>query len=180
MGARTVAGAGLDRALPSPPWPILACLPLEQLPAAEHPNPDASKAHLPAPSPPHQHTAEHPDPNASEAHPSNPSSPAHPPTHPPPARPTPAEHPDPNTSEAHLEVWLQQVSKRWSEVPHMAEAIKKARDQGVDGVAYGGWVVWWLGGWESAGFVGALLAEAIKEGGGAFGGAMVEMIARAC
>lgn len=35
------------------------------------------------------------------------------------------EHPDPNTSEAHLEVWLQQVSKRWSEVPHMAEAIKK-------------------------------------------------------
>lgn len=36
-----------------------------------------------------------------------------------------AEHPDPNTSEAHLEVWLQQVSKRWSEVPHMAEAIKK-------------------------------------------------------
>ena len=42
----------------------------------------------------------------------------------------PAEHPDPNTSEAHLEVWLQQVSKRWSEVPHMAEAIKK-----VGGVA---------------------------------------------
>lgn len=35
------------------------------------------------------------------------------------------EHPDPNTSEAHLEVWLQQVSKRWSEVPHMAEAVKK-------------------------------------------------------
>ncbi len=35
------------------------------------------------------------------------------------------EHPDPNTSEAHLEVWLQQVSKRWSEVPHMAEAAKK-------------------------------------------------------
>lgn len=35
------------------------------------------------------------------------------------------EHPDPNTSEAHLEVWLQQVTKRWSEVPHMAEAIKK-------------------------------------------------------
>lgn len=34
-------------------------------------------------------------------------------------------HPDPNTSEAHLEVWLQQVSKRWSEVPHMAEAVKK-------------------------------------------------------
>jgi serine/threonine-protein kinase SRK2 len=36
------------------------------------------------------------------------------------------QHPDPNTSEAHLEVWLQQVSKRWSEVPHMAEAVKKA------------------------------------------------------
>ena len=35
------------------------------------------------------------------------------------------EHPDPNTGEAHLEVWLQQVSKRWSEVPHMAEAVKK-------------------------------------------------------
>jgi serine/threonine-protein kinase SRK2 len=35
------------------------------------------------------------------------------------------EHPDPNTSEAHLEVWLQQVSKRWSDVPHMAEAVKK-------------------------------------------------------
>lgn len=35
------------------------------------------------------------------------------------------EHPDPNTSEAHLEVWLQQVSKRWSEVPHMAKAIAK-------------------------------------------------------
>lgn len=35
------------------------------------------------------------------------------------------QHPDPNTSEAHLEVWLQQVSKRWSEVPHMAEAVKK-------------------------------------------------------
>jgi len=42
-----------------------------------------------------------------------------------------AEHPDPNTSEAHLEVWLQQVSKRWSEVPHMAEAIKKV----------GGWLL---------------------------------------
>lgn len=35
------------------------------------------------------------------------------------------EHPDPNTDEAHLEVWLQQVSKRWSDVPHMAEAVKK-------------------------------------------------------
>lgn len=35
------------------------------------------------------------------------------------------EHPDPNTSEAHLEVWLQQVSKRWSEVPHMKEAVTK-------------------------------------------------------
>lgn len=35
------------------------------------------------------------------------------------------EHPDPNTSEAHLEVWLQQVSKRWSEVPHMRDAVKK-------------------------------------------------------
>lgn len=33
------------------------------------------------------------------------------------------DHPDPNTSEAHLEVWLQQVSKRWSEVPHMRESI---------------------------------------------------------
>lgn len=35
------------------------------------------------------------------------------------------EHPDPNTSEAHLEVWLQQVSKKWSEVPHMAQAVQK-------------------------------------------------------
>jgi len=35
------------------------------------------------------------------------------------------EHPDPNTSEAHLEVWLQQVSKRWNEVPHMRQAIEK-------------------------------------------------------
>lgn len=35
------------------------------------------------------------------------------------------EHPDPNTSEAHMEVWLQQVSKRWNEVPHMEAAIKK-------------------------------------------------------
>eukprot|EP00887_Chlorella_sp_A99_P003726 scaffold7.g3726.t1 len=42
------------------------------------------------------------------------------------------EHPDPNTSEAHLEVWLQQVSKRWSEVPHMAEAVKKLTPQCKD------------------------------------------------
>ena len=60
------------------------------------------------------------------------------------------EHPDPNTSEAHLEVWLQQVSKRWSEVPHMAEAVKKV------GVLWAGWDfgdlgAGWVGGWVGKG-----------------------------
>lgn len=42
------------------------------------------------------------------------------------------EHPDPNTSEAHLEVWLQQVSKRWSELPHIAGSVKKLSDECTD------------------------------------------------
>ncbi|KAK9860325.1 hypothetical protein WJX84_006816 [Apatococcus fuscideae] len=36
------------------------------------------------------------------------------------------EHPDPNTTEAHLEVWLQQVKQKWSEIPHISKQVEKA------------------------------------------------------
>lgn len=42
------------------------------------------------------------------------------------------EHPDPNTSEAHLEVWLQQVRQRWSEIPHIRMAVEKLSKECMD------------------------------------------------
>ncbi|KAK9833495.1 hypothetical protein WJX84_007710, partial [Apatococcus fuscideae] len=36
------------------------------------------------------------------------------------------EHPDPNTTEAHLEVWLQQVKQKWSDIPHISKQVEKA------------------------------------------------------
>ncbi|KAK9809119.1 hypothetical protein WJX72_009585 [[Myrmecia] bisecta] len=42
------------------------------------------------------------------------------------------EHPDPNTSEAHLEVWLQQVRSRWSEIPHIRQAVEKLSKDCMD------------------------------------------------